>query len=62
VAVIIIWGAKRFTGKKRIVVFSGGYHGGCYTFGEGPAENCVDKNSWIIAEYNEIEDTKRKIE
>jgi glutamate-1-semialdehyde 2,1-aminomutase len=27
-----------------------------------PAKNCVDINDWIIAEYNDIEDTKRKIE
>jgi glutamate-1-semialdehyde 2,1-aminomutase len=57
-----IQGAKRFTGKKKVVVFSGGYHGGCYTFGDQPAENCVDKDDWIIAEFNDIEDTKRKIE
>ncbi|KAF1841674.1 PLP-dependent transferase [Cucurbitaria berberidis CBS 394.84] len=58
-----IQGAKRFTGKKKVVVFTGGYHGGCYTFpGDRPAENCVDKDDWIIAEYNDIEDTKRKIE
>jgi glutamate-1-semialdehyde 2,1-aminomutase len=57
-----IQGAKRFTGKQKVVVFSGGYHGSCYTFGEHPAENCVDKDDWIIAEFNDIEDTKRKIE
>jgi glutamate-1-semialdehyde 2,1-aminomutase len=58
-----IQGAKRFTGKRKVVVFTGGYHGGCYTFPDDrPAENCVDINDWIIAEYNDIEDTKRKIE
>ncbi|CAE7012068.1 hypothetical protein P3342_003549 [Pyrenophora teres f. teres] len=58
-----IQGAKKFTGKRKIVVFSGGYHGGCYTFpGDQPAENCVDQNDWIIAEFNDIEDTRRKIE
>jgi glutamate-1-semialdehyde 2,1-aminomutase len=58
-----IQGAKRFTGKRKVVVFTGGYHGGCYTFpDERPAENCVDIDDWIIAEYNDVEDTKRKIE
>jgi glutamate-1-semialdehyde 2,1-aminomutase len=58
-----IQGAKRFTGKRKVVVFTGGYHGGCYTFpDERPAENCVDIDDWIIAKYNDIEDTKRKIE
>lgn len=58
-----IQGAKRFTGKKKVVVFSGGYHGGCYTFpGDHPAENCVDKDDWIIAEFNDIEDTRQRIE
>ncbi|KAF2856927.1 PLP-dependent transferase [Plenodomus tracheiphilus IPT5] len=58
-----IQGARRFTGKRKVVVFTGGYHGGCYTFpGDRPAENCVDRNEWIIAEFNDIEDTRRKIE
>jgi glutamate-1-semialdehyde 2,1-aminomutase len=58
-----IQGARKFTGKRKIVVFTGGYHGGCYTFPEDhPAENCVDQDDWIIAEFNDMEDSKRKIE
>ncbi|CAN9304861.1 unnamed protein product [Alternaria alternata] len=58
-----IQGARKFTGKRKVVVFTGGYHGGCYTFPEDhPAENCVDQEEWIIAEFNDVEDTKRKIE
>jgi glutamate-1-semialdehyde 2,1-aminomutase len=58
-----IQGAKRYTGKRKVVVFTGGYHGGCFSFPEDkPAENCVDREEWIVAEYNDIDDTKRKIE
>ncbi|KAF2642970.1 PLP-dependent transferase [Massarina eburnea CBS 473.64] len=55
--------AKRFTGKRKVIVFTGGYHGGCFSFPEDkPAENCVDRDEWIMAEYNDIADTKKKIE
>lgn len=55
--------AKRFTGKRKVVVFSGGYHGGCFAFpADRPAENCVDREEWIVAEFNDVEDTRRKIE
>jgi glutamate-1-semialdehyde 2,1-aminomutase len=58
-----IQGARHFTGRKKVVVFSGGYHGGCYTFPDNhPAENCVDKDDWIIAEFNDVDDTRKKIE
>jgi glutamate-1-semialdehyde 2,1-aminomutase len=58
-----IQGAKRFTGKRKVVVFTGGYHGGCFSFPEDrPAENCVDRGEWIVAEYNDVQDAKEKIE
>jgi glutamate-1-semialdehyde 2,1-aminomutase len=58
-----IQGARRFTGKRKVIVFTGGYHGGCFSFPEDkPAENCVDQEEWIIAEYNDVGDTKMKIE
>lgn len=58
-----IQGAKRFTRKRKVVVFTGGYHGGCFSFPEDkPAVNCVDQDDWIIAEYNDVEDARRKIE
>jgi glutamate-1-semialdehyde 2,1-aminomutase len=56
-------GAKRFTGKRKVVVFTGAYHGACYMFAEDePAENVVDRGDWIIAEYNNLEDARVKIE
>jgi len=57
-----IQGARRFTGKRKVVAFTGGYHGGCFTFGDTPVENCVDLDEWIMAEYNNIEDAKKNIE
>jgi len=48
--------ARRFTGKRKIVVFGGGYHGAVLSFGGGkPAANNVDLDDWIVARYNDIE-------
>ena len=48
--------ARAFTGKRKVVVFAGGYHGGVLTFAGGvPAANNVDRRDWIIAKYNDIE-------
>jgi glutamate-1-semialdehyde 2,1-aminomutase len=56
-----IQGAGRYTGKRKVVVFTGGYHGGCFTFSaDKPAGNCVDKEDWIIAKFNDVADTKKK--
>jgi glutamate-1-semialdehyde 2,1-aminomutase len=58
-----IQGAKRFTGKHKVVVFTDGYHGGCFTFiGDKPAENAIDKSDWIVAKFNDVADTKKTIE
>jgi glutamate-1-semialdehyde 2,1-aminomutase len=58
-----IQGAKRFTGKHKVVVFTDGYHGGCFTFiGDQPTANAIDKADWIVAKFNDIADTKQKIE
>jgi glutamate-1-semialdehyde 2,1-aminomutase len=55
--------AKRFTGRRKVVAFTGGYHGACFGFPQDqPQENNVDKHEWVVAEYNNIEDAKRKIE
>lgn len=56
-------GARAFTGKRRIVVFAGGYHGGVLVFTGGvPAPNNVDRDDFIIAQYNNLESAKRAIE
>lgn len=55
--------AKASTGRARVAVFSGGYHGAVLSFGDGKvAPNNVDKESWVIAKYNDVESAKTVIE
>ncbi|KAL2846199.1 pyridoxal phosphate-dependent transferase [Aspergillus pseudoustus] len=53
--------ARQATGRSKIIVFEGAYHGGVLTFGHGVASNTVDRNDWIIGQYNDVEGTKRLI-
>lgn len=54
--------AKHVTGKKRAIVFNGGYHGGLLSFGHGVSEINVDKNDWVLGTFNDVEGTKSLIE
>ncbi|KAI8294281.1 putative aminotransferase [Colletotrichum sp. SAR11_240] len=47
--------ARKFTGKRKIVVFRGGYHGSLLSFSLGAAPNNVDQRDWIISQYNDIQ-------
>lgn len=47
--------ARRFTGKRKIVVFRGGYHGSVLAFAAGVAPNNVDQQDWIVSQYNDVE-------
>lgn len=48
--------AKLFTGKSKVVAFSGAYHGGVYGFKDGKvAANNIDKADWIVARYNDLD-------
>jgi glutamate-1-semialdehyde 2,1-aminomutase len=54
--------ARHFTGKRKVVVFAGGYHGAVLSFGSGrPAPNNVDLEDWIFARYNDIESAQEAI-
>lgn len=53
--------ARRFTGKRKVVVFRGGYHGAVLSFGTGVAENNVDGDDWVVVGYNNVEAARRAI-
>lgn len=54
--------AKLFTGKDKVVSFSGGYHGGVLAFSGGfPAKNNIDKQDWVVARYNDLESARAAI-
>ena len=55
-------GARKFTGKRKVVVFSGGYHGGVLGFWDGVQENGVDQHEWVIGQYNDVEGAKKLVE
>ncbi len=52
--------AKAFTGRSRILVFKGGYHGGVLTFGTGHSPANVP-HDLIFGEYNDAEGARRLI-
>lgn len=55
--------AKAFTGKTKVVVFNGAYHGAVFTFGNGKvASNNIDKETWVIGKYNDVVSAKSVIE
>ncbi|GKZ72929.1 hypothetical protein AnigIFM60653_002084 [Aspergillus niger] len=51
--------AVAYTGRRKILVFKNGYHGGTLTFGANSALNLP--HEFIIANYNDIPDTKAKL-
>jgi glutamate-1-semialdehyde 2,1-aminomutase len=55
--------ARAFTGKRKVVVFGDGYHGGVFMFPNGkPAPINIDLDDWIVATYNNIESATAAIQ
>lgn len=53
--------AKAFTGRSKVLVFRGGYHGGVLTFGAGPSPVNVP-HDFLFCDYNDAAGACRLIE
>jgi glutamate-1-semialdehyde 2,1-aminomutase len=49
--------AVAVTGRRKILVFRGGYHGGVLTFGETPSPVTVP-HEWVLADYDDVDGTR----
>ncbi|KAH8891140.1 acetylornithine aminotransferase [Thozetella sp. PMI_491] len=54
--------ARHLTGKRKVIAFDGGYHGGVLSFGHGIAGNTVDQADWVLGTYNHVEEVKELLE
>jgi glutamate-1-semialdehyde 2,1-aminomutase len=45
--------ARKFTGRRKVMVFRGAYHGSVLSFGDGIPENNVDQGDWVMVQYND---------
>lgn len=48
------------TGRRRVLAFRGGYHGGVLTFGEQPSAVTVP-HAWLLADYDDTEGSRALI-
>lgn len=46
--------ARKVTGKRKVIAFQGGYHGGVLGFAHGVSANNVDPADWLVGAYNDI--------
>src|SRR3954454_22922527 len=49
--------AVSVTGRRKILVFRGGYHGGVLTFGQTPSP-VTGPHEWVLADYDDVEGTR----
>ncbi|KAK3302884.1 pyridoxal phosphate-dependent transferase [Chaetomium strumarium] len=57
-------GARHFTGRRKVVVFSGAYHGAVLSFPDGrPAPNTVDRDDFVVVpRYNDLRLAREVVE
>ena len=56
-------GAKHFTGRSKVAVFGGAYHGAVLSFAQGKiAPNTINKDEFVVGRYNDVESAKAVIE
>ncbi|KAF2721560.1 class III aminotransferase [Polychaeton citri CBS 116435] len=53
--------AKIFTKKSKVLVFSGGYHGGVFLFKEGYSSPLNAPHEYLIAKYNDVESVEELV-
>lgn len=54
--------ARAFTGRRKVVAFSSGYHGGVFTFSGGrPGPGVVDRDDWVVAGFNDAQSAREAI-
>lgn len=58
---LAIAAAQAFTGRRKVMVFVGAYHGGVLTFVNGPSRVNVP-HDWILAPYNDAAAAQQLIE
>lgn len=57
-----VMAARAFTGRRKVVAFSGGYHGGVLAFAGGrPSPGTVDRDEWVVAEFNDPQSAREAI-
>ena len=54
--------AKIYTGKTKIMVFDGAYHGGAFTFKDGKSNPVNAPHEYVIARYNDLLSVQRLLQ
>lgn len=54
--------ARRLTGRRKVIVFRGGYHGSVLTLKTSIGPNTVDPQDWILLQYNNVKGLEKALE
>ena len=53
--------AVHHTGRREILAFKGGYHGGVLAFGSGEPSAVTVPHAWVMGDYDAVEETRALI-